>query len=196
MRKAEIERNTRETQIVLKLNLDGTGESSVRTGCGFLDHMLELFAKHGNFDLAVTCQGDTNVDFHHTVEDVGICLGKAFLQALGDKRGLVRYGCFALPMDETLILTAVDFGGRSFLNYGLQVRCPRLGDFDTELVEEFLLGFTREAKCNLHVKQLDGKNLHHIFEGTFKSMARAMRQAVRIEAGAEDRLPTTKGVLE
>ena len=195
MRSAEIVRTTAETDISLNLSLDGTGKSVVDTGCGFLDHMLTLFAKHGRFDLKVTCKGDTDVDDHHTVEDIGIALGQAFTMALGDKRGIVRYGSLILPMDESLILSAVDLSGRSYLGYELQIPTEKVGSFDTELVEEFWLAFTREAKCNLHIQQMAGKNSHHIIEGTFKSVARSLRQAVAIDRDFADEIPSTKGVL-
>ena len=195
MRTANIQRNTDETEIKLTLNLDGTGASNVTTGCGFLDHMLTLFAKHGRFDLTVSCQGDIQVDDHHTVEDVGICLGQAFSAALGDKRGIVRYGSIALPMDEALILTAVDISGRGLLSYGLDIPCDKVGSFDTELVEEFWLAFTRCANLTLHIQQFAGKNSHHIIEGTYKSAARSLRQAVAIDASCADEIPSTKGVL-
>lgn len=195
MRKAEISRKTAETQIQLALNLDGTGESDVSTGCGFLDHMLVLFAKHGRFDLSVRCQGDTWVDDHHTVEDVGIVLGQAFSEALGDKRGICRYGNMLLPMDEALIQTAVDLSGRDYLGYGLQLPTQKVGTFDTELTEEFWLAFVRSARCSLHILQLAGRNSHHIIEGTFKSAGRSLRQAVSVEAAFAQEIPSTKGVL-
>ena len=195
MRNAEIVRNTAETKIALALNLDGTGKSEIATGVGFLDHMLVLFAKHGRFDLTVTCQGDTWVDDHHTVEDVGIALGQAFKQALGDKKGITRYGNMLLPMDEALILTAVDLSGRGYLGYDLQIPTQKVGTFDTELVEEFWLGFMRNAECTLHIRQLAGTNSHHIIEGTFKSAGRSFRAAVAIEAAFADEIPSTKGVL-
>ena len=195
MRTAQLERNTAETQIKLSLNLDGSGSSTVATGCGFLDHMLTLFAKHGRFDLTVRCQGDIQVDDHHTVEDVGICLGKAFDQALGDKRGIIRYGSVTLPMDEALILSAVDLSGRSYLAYGLEIPTQKVGTFDTELTEEFWLAFTRCAGLTLHIQQLAGRNSHHIIEGTFKSVARSLRQAVAIDPAFADEIPSTKGVL-
>ena len=195
MRTAQLQRNTAETQIKPTLNLDGTGESSIRTGCGFLDHMLTLFAKHGRFDLTVQCSGDVQVDDHHTVEDIGITLGKAFHQALGDKRGIVRYGSMMLPMDESLILSAVDISGRSHLSYGLQIPTQKVGSFDTELTEEFWLGFIRCANLTLHIQQLAGTNSHHIIEGTFKSVARSLRQAVAIDPAFADEIPSTKGVL-
>jgi len=195
MRKAEILRKTAETDIQLSLDLDGTGVSSIKTGCGFLDHMLTLFARHGRFDLAVTCQGDTHVDDHHTVEDIGICLGDAFAETLGDKRGIIRYGSMTLPMDEALILTAVDLSGRGMLCYNLDIPTEKVGTFDTELVEEFLLAFTRRAEATVHVQQLAGKNSHHIIEGTFKSLARSLAQAVSIDARFSQEIPSTKGVL-
>ena len=195
MRISAFTRNTAETQIKISLNLDGTGSSSIRTGCGFLDHMLTLFAKHGRFDLTVSCQGDIQVDDHHTVEDIGICLGKAFSEALGDKRGIVRYGSMTLPMDEALILSAVDISGRSYLAYDLDIPSQKVGTFDTELTEEFWLAFTRCANLTLHIRQLAGKNSHHIIEGTFKSVARSLRQAVAIDPVFADEIPSTKGVL-
>ena len=193
MRTFEIARKTAETDIQLSLNLDGTGKSSIDTGCGFLDHMLTLFAAHGKFDLTVTCVGDTQVDDHHSVEDIGICLGQAFQAALGDKRGITRYGSFLLPMDEALILTAVDISGRSCLCYGLEIPTEKIGTFDTELVEEFLLAFTRCCPMSLHVKQLAGRNSHHIVEGCFKSLARSLKAAVVLDGS--DAIPSTKGVL-
>ena len=196
MRTADIQRKTAETDISLQLNLDGCGQSTVQTGCGFLDHMLTLFARHGRFNLTVRCEGDTYVDDHHTVEDVGICLGQAFRQALGDRRGVIRYGQCILPMDEALILTAVDLSGRAYLAYGLNPPTVRIGTFETPLVEEFLWAFVREAALTLHVKQLDGRNSHHIVEGCFKSLARSLKQAVAIDAAAPDEIPSTKGVLE
>lgn len=195
MRTAEIIRKTEETDIALKLNLDGSGKCTVNTGCGFLDHMLTLFTKHGRFDMDLTCVGDTEVDYHHTAEDIGICLGQAFLEALGEKRGITRYGSMMLPMDETLILSAVDISGRSHLAFGLSIPTQKVGDFDTELVEEFWLAFIREARLTLHILQLDGKNSHHIIEGTFKSVARSLRQAVAICAETAGEIPSTKGVL-
>ena len=193
MRSYEISRKTAETNITLSLNLDGTGKSSIDTGCGFLNHMLTLFAAHGKFDLAVTCIGDTDVDDHHSVEDIGIVLGQAFQVALGDKRGITRYGSFLLPMDEALIQTAVDISGRSCLCYGLEIPTQKIGSFDTELVEEFFLGFTRNCPMSLHIRQLAGTNSHHIVEGTFKSVARSLKAAVALD-GTND-IPSTKGVL-
>ena len=195
MRSASVTRKTGETDITLMLNLDGTGASSLSTGCGFLDHMLTLFAKHGRFDLTVACQGDTWVDDHHTVEDIGICLGDAFAQALGDLRGVTRYGSITLPMDEALILTAVDLSGRGMLCYGLELPTEKVGTFDTELTEEFFLAFVRRAGITLHIRQLAGKNSHHIIEGTFKSTARSLRQAVAIDPAWAGEVPSTKGVL-
>ena len=195
MRIAEIARKTAETDIKLTLNLDGKGESKIDTGCGFLDHMLTLFAKHGGFDLTVSCKGDTEVDYHHTVEDVAICLGDSFKKALGDMKGINRYGNMILPMDETLILTAVDISGRSMLRYNLDIPSVKVGDFDTELTEEFFLGFVRHADVTLHIVQFDGANSHHIIEGTFKSFARSMKQAVAIDSKNADSVPSTKGVL-
>lgn len=194
MRTAEITRNTAETNISLKVNLDGTGKTEVGTGVGFLNHMLTLFAAHGRFDLEVRCVGDTDVDDHHSVEDVGICLGQAFRQALGDKRGITRYGSFLLPMDEALILAAVDISGRSSLNDALEIPTEKIGSFDTELVEEFFLGFTRSCPMSLHLRKLAGTNSHHIVEGAFKAFGRAMKAAVALDG--TDKIPSTKGVLE
>ena len=195
MRNAEINRNTAETRIALKLDLDGTGKSEIKTGVGFLDHMLTLFARHGRFDLTVFCEGDTWVDDHHTTEDVGIALGQAFKAALGDKKGITRYGNMILPMDEALILTAVDLSGRGYLGYDLQIPAEKVGNFDTELVEEFWLGFVRNAEATVHIRQLAGTNSHHNIEGAFKSMGRSLRAAVAIEAAYADEIPSTKGVL-
>lgn len=195
MRIAEIKRKTGETDIALSLNLDGSGVADVNTGCGFLDHMLILFAKHARFDLCVSCKGDTNVDDHHSVEDIGICLGTAFRQAIGDCKGIVRYGNMLLPMDEALILSAVDVSGRDHLSYNAAFTSEKIGTFDTELVEEFLVAFVRNAGITLHVCQLDGKNSHHIAEAIFKSVARALSAAVAISAVASNEIPSTKGVL-
>ena len=195
MRTAEIIRKTAETDISLKLNLDGRGVSRVSSGCGFLDHMLTLLAKHGRFDLELTCKGDTFVDDHHTVEDIGIALGQAFKAALGDKRGIVRYGSTILPMDESLILTAVDLSGRGCLGFDLEIPTQKVGTFDTELVEEFFLGFIRNAEATLHIRKVAGTNSHHIIEGAFKSVARSLKAAVAIDPAFADEIPSTKGVL-
>ncbi len=195
MRTSEIKRDTAETKISLTLDIDGTGKSEIATGCGFLDHMLTLFAKHGRFDLSVKCDGDIDVDDHHTVEDIGICLGMAFKEALGDKKGIIRYGNFTLPMDEALIMCAVDISGRDYLAYRLEIPTEKVGTFDTELVEEFMLAFTRNAGLTLHIIQLSGTNSHHIIEGTFKCLARTLRQAVNIDEKFKDEIPSTKGVL-
>lgn len=195
MRSASIERKTFETEISITLNLDGTGKSRIDTGCGFLNHMLTLFASHGRFDLTVCCKGDTDVDDHHTVEDIGICLGKAFAEALADKRGITRYGSFLLPMDEALIQTAVDISGRSYLGYQLKIPTQKIGSFDTELVEEFFLGFVRNCPMSLHILQLAGTNSHHIVEGAFKSVARSLKAAVAMDPAAAGEIPSTKGVL-
>lgn len=195
MRTSKIERQTNETNITLSLNLDGKGQSDVNTGCGFLDHMLTLLAKHARFDLVLTCKGDIEVDDHHTVEDVGIVLGQAFKDAVGDKKGINRYGNMILPMDESLILSAVDLSGRSFLAYKLEIPTEKVGTFDTELVEEFWLAFVRNAECTLHITSLAGKNSHHIIEGAFKSVARSLKDAVAIDPAFADDMPSTKGVL-
>ena len=195
MRKYDIERKTAETDIKLSLNIDGTGKSEIDTGCGFLDHMLTLFASHGRFDLSVKCVGDTQVDYHHTVEDIGICLGKAFFEALGDKKGIERYGSVTIPMDEALILCAIDFSGRDYLGFAVEIPSTKVGDFDTELCEEFLLAFVRQAACTLHFKMFAGKNSHHIIECAFKAAARAMKQAVKIDPAYANEIPSTKGVL-
>ena len=195
MRTAEIHRKTAETEVSLTLNLDGTGKSEIDSGVGFLDHMLTLFAKHGRFDLTLRCNGDTQVDDHHSVEDIGIALGQAFSKALGEKRGIVRYGSCILPMDEALILTAVDLSGRTYLGFELRIPTERVGEFDTELVEEFFYAFVRNCPCALHLRKMAGKNSHHIIEGAFKSAARSLRAAVRIEEAYKDEIPSTKGVL-
>ena len=195
MRNATVERKTAETDILLSLTLDGSGTGEIDTGCGFLDHMLTLFARHGRFDLSVRCRGDVEVDYHHTAEDIGISLGKAFADALGDKRGIVRYGDTTLPMDEALVLTAVDLSGRAYLGYEMQIPTQKVGDFDTELVEEFWLGFVRSSACTLHIRLLAGSNSHHIIEGAFKSAARSLRKAVAIDPDFADEIPSTKGVL-
>ena len=195
MRTSEIIRNTNETQITLKLNLDGSGISCIDTGVGFLDHMLTLFARHGGFDLEVTCCGDTEVDDHHTTEDIGICLGTAFAEALGNTGGINRYGNIILPMDEALILCAADISGRSHLEYSLEIPAEKVGTFDTELVEEFFLAFVRKAGITLHLRQLSGTNSHHIIEGAFKAFGRTMKQAAAIDLSLDGQIPSTKGVL-
>ena len=196
MRTSQINRKTAETDIFLSLNLDGAGLSSVDTGCGFLDHMLTLFARHGGFDLTVTCKGDTYVDDHHTVEDVGIALGKAFSQALGDKRGIRRYGDRILPMDESLILSAVDISGRGACFAQLDIPTEKIGSFDTQLCEEFFIALCQNGGLNLHIRQLAGRNSHHIIEGAFKSVARSLREAVSIDDRDPNAIPSTKGLLE
>ncbi len=195
MRQATIKRTTAETDIKLTLCLDGTGKSEIATGVGFLDHMLTLFARHGRFDLKVSCKGDTYVDDHHSVEDIGIALGQAFADALGDKRGICRYGSMLLPMDEALILCAVDLSGRACLQNAVTLPSQKVGSFDTELVQEFMLGFTRKAELSLHFQMLAGENTHHIIEAMFKAMGRALGSAVRIEEAYRDEIPSTKGVL-
>ena len=195
MRTAEINRKTNETDIALKLNIDGKGDSHINSGCGFLDHMLTLLSRHARFDLELNCKGDTEVDYHHTVEDIGIALGEALSKALGDKRGITRYGSFILPMDESLILTAVDISGRSHLEYDLEIPSQMVGDFDTELAEEFFYGFVRKAEITLHIKKLNGTNSHHIIEGAFKSVARSLKAAVAVDEAFKNEIPSTKGVL-
>lgn len=195
MRNATIQRTTTETDISLSLELDGTGRYDIQTGCGFLDHMLQLFARHGRFDLTIRCKGDTWVDYHHTVEDVGICLGQTFRQALGEMRGIARYGNFLLPMDESLVLCAVDLSGRAALGWGMELPAAKVGDFDTELCKEFWLAFVRSCPCSLHAKQLAGENTHHLIEAAFKGLARALAQAVAIQPGQEGEIPSTKGLL-
>ena len=195
MRKSTIIRRTAETDIRLELNLDGSGNGDIDTGCGFLNHMLTLFARHGRFDLTVKCVGDIDVDDHHTVEDIGICLGMAFAEALGDMGGIVRYGHTILPMDEALILTAVDISGRCHLGYDMDIPTQKIGAFDTELVQEFWLSFVRKANVTLHFKQLSGVNSHHIVEGAFKSAARSLLTAVAIDPGLNGEIPSTKGIL-
>ena len=195
MRKVTLARKTGETDVALTLNLDGDGKTEIQSGCGFLDHMLTVFAKHGGFDLTLSCKGDVEVDYHHTTEDIGITLGQAFLKALGEKRGILRYGDITLPMDEALISAAVDISGRSYLACNLEIPSSKVGDFDTELCEEFWLAFVREAKLTLHVNQLAGKNSHHIIEGAFKAVARALGKAVKIDENRKEEIPSTKGVL-
>ena len=195
MRSARIQRNTRETSITLALTLDDLGKAEVSTGVGFLDHMLELFARHGDFDLTVRCEGDTQVDFHHSVEDIGICLGQAFTQALGDKRGITRYGQSLLPMDETLVLVACDLSGRDYLGWSVDLPAQRVGDFDTELGKEFFLAFVRACPMSLHIRQMAGENTHHILEAVFKGAGRALKMAVAPDEKHRDEIPSTKGVL-
>ncbi len=195
MRNAEIIRKTAETDIKLRLELDGTGKNSINTGCGFLDHMLTLFARHGRFDIDIECKGDVEVDFHHTAEDVAICLGQAFAEALGDKKGINRYGDKILPMDEALVLAAVDFSGRAMLRYSLDIPTEKIGEFDSELVEEFWWAFVRTSNSTLHLKKLDGANSHHIAECAFKAAARCIKEAVAIDEKYRDEIPSTKGVL-
>jgi len=195
MRTASIKRDTNETKITLELNLDGTGRADIASGCGFLDHMLELFARHGDFDLTVKCDGDTHVDYHHSVEDIGICLGRAFTEALGDKRGINRYGQFLLPMDETLVLCACDLSGRDFLGWGLDLPAMTVGDFDTELAEEFWLAFVRNCPASIHIRQMAGRNTHHILEAVFKGMGRTLKMAVAMDPKHTNEIPSTKGVL-
>ena len=196
MRTSTIQRKTAETDISLTLNLDGSGLSDIRSGCGFLDHMLTLFARHGGFDLTLTCKGDTHVDDHHTVEDIGICLGKAFSEALGDKRGIKRYGDRILPMDETLILSAVDISGRGGCFMDMSIPTEKVGSFDTQLCEEFFIALAQNGGLTLHIRQLAGRNSHHIIEGTFKSVARSLGEAVAIDEKNADKIPSTKGLLE
>lgn len=195
MRTAEIKRKTKETDISLYLNIDGSGKSEINSGCGFLDHMFTLLASHARFDISLSCKGDTEVDYHHTAEDIGIVFGEALASALGDMRGIARYGSAIIPMDETLILAAIDVSGRSGLRYWLYIPTQKVGDFDTELVEEFFTAFVRKANVTLHLKQLDGTNSHHIIEGTFKAFARALRTATSIDKELGDEIPSTKGVL-
>ena len=195
MRIADIKRSTSETEITIRLNLDGKGESNIDTACGFLDHMLELFARHGRFDLTVSCHGDIHVDYHHTVEDVGICLGKAFAKALGDKKGIRRYADTILPMDEALILSAVDISGRGGCYYDMDLPTERVGDFDTELDQEFWIAFAQNAGITLHLRKIAGRNTHHILEGGFKSVARTLKTAVSIDPAFANEIPSTKGLL-
>ena len=195
MRTANIERNTKETRIQLSLDLDGTGKADISTGCGFLDHMLELFVRHGDLDLTVTCHGDTQVDYHHSVEDIGICLGKAFTEALGNKRGITRYGQFLLPMDETLVLCACDLSGRDYLGWAVELPAAKVGDFDTELAKEFWLAFVRNCPASIHIRQIAGENTHHILEAVFKGMGRTLKMAAAMDPEHADEIPSTKGVL-
>ena len=195
MRTASIKRDTKETQIELTLHLDGTGKGEINTGCGFLNHMLTLFARHGDFDLTVTCHGDTDVDYHHSVEDIGICLGKAFTDALGDKRGITRYGQYLLPMDETLVLCACDLSGRDYLGWAVDLPAAKVGDFDTELAKEFWLAFVRNCPASIHIRKMAGENTHHILEAVFKGMGRTLKMAVAPDEKHKDEIPSTKGVL-
>lgn len=195
MRYGEVKRKTAETDIVLELNIDGTGTSTVNTGCGFLDHMMTLFAKHARFDIKLQCTGDINVDYHHTAEDIGICLGEAFAKAIGEKRGIKRYGSIILPMDEALILAATDISGRACLVYDVELLTEKIGSFDCELIKEFWLAFVRKAQITLHIKKLVGENSHHIAEGVFKAVARALKAAVETDAAYKNEIPSTKGVL-
>ena len=195
MRKSVIRRETAETKIELELNLDGTGVSTIDTGCGFMDHMLTLFSKHGRFDLVLKCKGDTEVDYHHSAEDIGIALGSAFSQALSDMKGIKRYADIILPMDEALILCACDISGRSHLSFNAQFDTEKIGDFDTELIQEFFEGFVRSSKITLHIKKLDGVNSHHVAEGIFKAFARTISKASKINDEFKNEIPSTKGML-
>ena len=195
MRTADIQRDTQETRIALRLCLDGAGKSDIATGLGFLDHMLTLFARHGDFDLTVRCDGDTEVDGHHSVEDIGICLGKAFSEALGDKRGICRYGQFLLPMDETLVLCACDLSGRDYLGWSVELPAAKVGDFDTELAKEFWLAFVRSCPGSIHIRQMAGENTHHILEAVFKGMGRTLKAAVALDEKHLGEIPSTKGTL-
>lgn len=196
MRKAKITRNTAETNIQLSLAIDGKGDSQIQTGVGFLDHMLTLFAKHGRFDLRISCEGDIQVDAHHTVEDVAIVLGRAFSQGLGNRKGIIRYGSMLLPMDEALVMSAIDISGRAMAVVELHIPSEKIGtQFDTELVEEFFIAFARELGATIHLHQIAGKNSHHIVEATFKGLARALSQAVAINPAAPEEIPSTKGTI-
>ena len=192
MQASKIKRKTAETDIALEFKANGSGKCKISSGIGFMDHMLTLFACHGSFDLDLNCKGDTEVDDHHSAEDIGICLGKAFREALGDKKGIARYGDIILPMDEALVLAAVDISGRATLNYDVNIKAKKIGNFDTELIEEFLIAFVNNAGITMHVKQLAGRNSHHIAEAVFKAIARALRKAVKVEG---DAIPSSKGVL-
>ena len=195
MRRSEVNRKTGETDVSVRLELDGTGKSEISTGVGFLDHMLELFARHGRFDLQVRCVGDTRVDDHHSTEDIGIALGTAFDQALGDRKGITRYGSMILPMDESLVMSAADLSGRGLLAFDLPVPSEKVGTFDTELTEEFFHALAMNARCTLHIRELAGRNSHHIIEAAFKSVARSLKAAVAIDPGYADEIPSTKGIL-
>lgn len=196
MRSADIERKTYETDIKLSLNIDGDGNSDIKTGCGFLDHMLTLFTKHGNFDISLVCKGDCDVDYHHSAEDIGICLGKAFYNAMADKKGITRYADTTLCMDESLVLSAVDISGRGGLYYEMNIPTEKVGDFDTELCEEFFTAFCREAQITLHIRQVCGKNSHHLIEAVYKSVARSLSKALAADPRNLDKIPSTKGILE
>ena len=195
MRRKKIVRDTKETQIILALEVDGTGAYEIDTGCGFFNHMMELFTRHGRFDIAIDCKGDTDVDYHHTVEDIGIALGRAFREALGDKKGIYRYGSMLLPMDEALILTAVDIGGRSSVNFDVEIPAQKVGDFDTELVKEFVLALAREMGLTVHIRMLAGENTHHILEAIFKGAGRTLKMAVAPDCAHAGEIPSTKGML-
>jgi len=195
MREFSIKRTTGETDITLDLNIDGNGVYNINTGCGFLNHMLELFTRHGGFDINITCKGDTHVDYHHTAEDVAIVLGTAFKNAMGDCKGITRYGSMMLPMDETLVLCAVDISGRAYLVYKVDIPTQKVGDFDTELVEEFFAAFCRTAGITMHLRSIEGKNSHHIIEAAFKAAARALRAAFAIDPKFQGQIPSTKGTL-
>lgn len=195
MRNIKIKRETEETKISLNLEIDGNGDYQCDTGCGFMDHMMNLFARHGMFDLKIQCEGDTDVDYHHSVEDIGICLGRAFREVLGDKIGIKRYGDIVLPMDEALIMAAVDVSGRGGAYVDMNIPTEKVGSFDTELCKEFYIAFAREAGVTLHVRQLAGENSHHIIEGSFKAVARVMREACSIDERGKDKMPSTKGML-
>ena len=194
-RESSFSRKTTETDITLTLALDGTGNYSIQTGCGFLNHMLELFTRHGGFDLSLSCEGDTHVDYHHTTEDIAIALGSAFSEALGDRRGIKRYGSMILPMDEALVLAAVDISGRAALGFALDIPTQKVGDFDTELVQEFMAAFSRSLGASIHLRQLAGDNSHHIIEAAFKALARALAEAVSIDEKNADTIPSTKGII-
>lgn len=195
MRQASVTRKTKETDIRLQLNLDGRGENSIQSGVGFLDHMLTLLSRHGRMDLALTCIGDTQVDDHHSVEDIGIALGQAFAEALGEKRGVKRYASLCLPMDEALLLCAVDLSGRGGYYEDLEIPTEKIGTFDTQLVYEFMEAFAVNARLTLHIRKLAGRNSHHIVEGAFKALGRALREAITVEEQFKDEIPSTKGML-
>ncbi len=195
MRYAKIERKTAETDIVLELNIDGVGVAEVDSGCGFFDHMMTLLARHGGFDIKISCKGDTQVDYHHTIEDIGICLGDALRSCMGDKRGIKRYGYFILPMDESLILTSLDLCDRAYLGYDVEYYSQKVGELDVELIKEFFLALTRRASFTLHIKKLSGENTHHIIEGIFKCVARSLRAALETDGRFSDTIPSTKGAL-